>query len=87
MPDDIVRRQGSPLSFVRDSPLTQVGRLQGTLVGKGLAEQKVLRDGFDVYVSPSLRCVETAVSLGKGTIIYYSDIFKFSDRFLVGCLP
>jgi len=74
MPDEIVTRQGSPRSFVKDCPLTQIGKLQGILVGKGLSEEKALRDGFDVYVSPSLRCIETAVSIGKGTYNTTEDL-------------
>jgi ubiquitin-associated SH3 domain-containing protein len=65
MPDSVPKRK-SPKSFIRDCPLTQIGELQATLTGKGLKEGNVLRDGFQVYVSPALRCVQTATAIGKG---------------------
>lgn len=67
MPDSVPRRE-RPNSFLRDSPLTKIGEYQATLVGKCLLEEKVLRDGFQVFVSPALRCVQTADAIGKGNI-------------------
>jgi ubiquitin-associated SH3 domain-containing protein len=66
MPDTIVNREGLPKTFRRDSPLTQVGLLQGELIGKGLLQEEILRPGFETYVSPALRSVETAAALLKG---------------------
>lgn len=69
MPDTVPLRE-SPQSFLRDCPLTQIGELQATLTGKGLREGNVLRDGFQVFVSPALRCVQTARALGKGWVMF-----------------
>jgi len=46
--------------------------LQATLTGKGLREGNVLRDGFEVFVSPALRCVQTARAIGKGMNMDFS---------------
>lgn len=59
-------RKGYPKTFIRDSPLTAVGCLQATLRGKGLSTMNVLREDFQVVVSPSLRCIKTASNILKG---------------------
>jgi ubiquitin-associated SH3 domain-containing protein len=64
MPDAVPSRK--PKDFLKDCPLTQIGSLQGTLVGKGLREEGLLQPGFQIYVSPSLRCVETAAAIVIG---------------------
>ncbi|CAG7836509.1 unnamed protein product [Allacma fusca] len=66
MPDVIVKREGLPKTFHKDCPVTQVGFLQGKLVGKGLLQEDILRPGFEVYVSPALRSIQTAIALLKG---------------------
>ena len=68
MPDSVPKRE-APRLFLRDCPLTQIGEFQATLTGKGLVDEKILRDGFEVFVSPALRCVQTAVALGKGMFV------------------
>ncbi|ODN00374.1 Protein UBASH3A [Orchesella cincta] len=65
-PEKVPKRKGYPQTFVYDCPLTEVGCLQARLIGKGLADEKILADGFQVYVSPALRCVETATNLLRG---------------------
>lgn len=66
MPDAVPKRD-SPRLFLRDCPLTKVGELQAFLTGQGIAEEKVLKDDFEVFVSPALRCVQTAAGIAKGT--------------------
>jgi len=61
-----VPHRPSPQDFVKDCPLTQIGSLQGSLVGKGLAEESILQPGFKIYVSPALRCVETGAAVLSG---------------------
>lgn len=51
-----------------DTPLTEIGRLQSSLIGSGLESEKLLGDGFEVFVSPSLRCIETATNILKGKL-------------------
>ncbi|CAL8079887.1 unnamed protein product [Orchesella dallaii] len=65
-PEAVPKRKGYPQTFIFDCPLTEVGRLQAKLIGKGLMTETILSDGFQVFVSPSLRCVETATNLLKG---------------------
>jgi len=66
MPENVINRVGRPASFRRDCPLTQVGMLQGRLVGKGLKEENILRPGFHVFVSPAYRSIQTAASILEG---------------------
>lgn len=40
--------------------------LQGNLVGKGLLQENVLANDFEVYVSPALRSVQTATAILEG---------------------
>jgi ubiquitin-associated SH3 domain-containing protein len=49
--------------YVNDSPITEIGKFQARLTGEALAEQ-----GFRFsycYVSPSLRCIQTADQILK----------------------
>ncbi|CAG7836508.1 unnamed protein product [Allacma fusca] len=66
MPDGLPIRAGAPRSFYKDGPLTQVGVLQGQLVGKGLLEESILRPGFEVFVSPAYRSIQTATAMLEG---------------------
>jgi len=64
-PEDLPKRQGYPQTFIRDSPLTEIGSLQATLRGQGIGAAKILQEDFEVYISPSLRCVQTATNILK----------------------
>lgn len=64
-------RAGSPQAFIGDTPLTEVGNLQARLIGSGLQTENILSDGFEVLVSPALRCVETATNVLKGSKLIF----------------
>lgn len=64
MPASLPERKLGPNGFIKDSPLTNMGVLQATLVGEGLKEANVRLDF--VYCSPSLRSMQTCASTLKG---------------------
>lgn len=57
-------RPNGILSWNKDSPLTNVGILQGQLVGKALKRRNVCIDS--VYCSPSYRCIQTCNAVLEG---------------------
>lgn len=64
MPLDLPQRP-SKRDFLGDSPLTEVGQFQARLTGDALGNE-----GYKIhycYVSPALRCIQTAhqILLGK----------------------
>ncbi|KAJ8713917.1 hypothetical protein PYW08_007537 [Mythimna loreyi] len=64
LPLTLGERTGGKDSYVKDSPLTRVGRLQAQLVGEGLRLAGV--SVKHVYASAALRCVETAHAFLEG---------------------
>lgn len=64
MPPSLPERKSGSEGFIKDSPLTNVGVLQATLVGEALKEKNVTMDY--VYCSPSLRSVQTCAAVLKG---------------------
>ncbi|XP_049877746.1 protein UBASH3A homolog isoform X2 [Pectinophora gossypiella] len=64
MPLTLGERVGGIDSYIKDTPLTRVGRLQAYLVGEGLRLAGV--NVSHVYASSALRCVETAHEFLEG---------------------
>ncbi|XP_022215129.2 protein UBASH3A homolog isoform X2 [Drosophila obscura] len=64
MPKTLPRRKNSPEGWQNDSPLTNVGVFQASLIGQALLEANVQVD--HVYCSPSYRCIQTCTSALEG---------------------
>ncbi|KAF9414333.1 hypothetical protein HW555_007730 [Spodoptera exigua] len=64
LPLKLGERTGGADSYMKDTPLTRVGRLQAQLVGEGLRLAGV--SVKHVYASAALRCVETAHAFLEG---------------------
>ncbi|XP_037086318.1 protein UBASH3A homolog [Pollicipes pollicipes] len=64
MPVTLRTRSDGPKGFAKDSPVTQVGRVQARLTGEAMKRHNV--QVHHVYCSPSLRCVETAYFILAG---------------------
>lgn len=58
MPKHLPFRSGGYQAFSHDTPLTNVGILQAHLTGEAMKENQTLI--HHVFVSPALRCIETA---------------------------
>lgn len=64
MPKTVPIRKGGPPEFKGDTPITEMGIVQGRLTGEAMSEQGV--PIHHVYSSPALRCVQTADAILKG---------------------
>lgn len=64
MPLNLPERQLGPKGYIKDSPLTNIGIHQATLVGEALKEKNTTIDY--VYCSPSFRSIQTCASVLKG---------------------
>lgn len=75
MPRILPARANSPLSWMRDSPLTNMGIHQATLTGQSLKDANI--DLEHVYCSPSFRCIQTCTGLLEGKLlILFFKYFK-----------
>uniref|UniRef100_A0AC34Q1U8 Phosphoglycerate mutase n=1 Tax=Panagrolaimus sp. JU765 TaxID=591449 RepID=A0AC34Q1U8_9BILA len=64
IPRNLPKRANGVAGFRTDTPLTEIGYLQSKLIGRALRDKSV---SFDViYVSPALRCIQTAIGILKG---------------------
>ncbi|RUS82374.1 hypothetical protein EGW08_009826 [Elysia chlorotica] len=63
LPTTMIQRQNH-MDYVKDSPLTELGRFQARATGDALGRERV--NIQHVYCSPSLRCVQTAQNVVDG---------------------
>ncbi|KRT78226.1 SH3 domain-containing protein [Oryctes borbonicus] len=64
MPSTLPKRGSGPAAYIKDSPLTNIGGLQATLVGEALKQSGITVD--HAYSSPSFRCIQTCDGVLKG---------------------
>lgn len=60
-------RSNIPDGWLNDSPLTNIGLYQASLIGEALYDARVQID--HVYCSPAYRCVQTCTSALEGMLI------------------
>ncbi|KAG5866952.1 hypothetical protein JTB14_035406 [Gonioctena quinquepunctata] len=64
MPKALPFRKDGSKGYLKDTPLTNVGLLQATLIGEGLKDKNI--DIEHAYSSPSYRCIQTCDALLRG---------------------
>ena len=73
LPESLPKRSDGHEAYQRDTPLTVMGYLQATLIGKEYRRNGVKID--QVYSSPALRSIETAQAFLEGYGRYRSQMF------------
>uniref|UniRef100_A0AC34GB33 Phosphoglycerate mutase n=1 Tax=Panagrolaimus sp. ES5 TaxID=591445 RepID=A0AC34GB33_9BILA len=64
IPRNLPKRANGVAGFRTDTPLTEIGYLQSKLIGRAFRDKNIK---FDiVFVSPALRCIQTAIGILKG---------------------
>ncbi|GAB0094153.1 Protein UBASH3A homolog [Sergentomyia squamirostris] len=79
MPKTLPRRSKGIKGWQKDSPLTNVGIYQATLIGEALREAGV--NFSHVYASPSYRCIQTATGVLDGMQIKDSTPINLEPGF------
>lgn len=64
MPYVLPERKQGPKAYYKDTPLTNIGIYQATLVGQGLKDANTSIQ--HVYCSPSFRCIQTCDAVLQG---------------------
>ncbi|KAI8119730.1 Protein UBASH3A like protein [Lucilia cuprina] len=64
MPKTLPKRNNCPDGWQNDSPLTNIGLHQASLIGEALYDARVQID--NVYCSPAYRCIQTCTSALEG---------------------
>ncbi|XP_075148614.1 ecdysteroid phosphate phosphatase isoform X2 [Haematobia irritans] len=64
MPKTLPKRNNLPDGWLNDSPLTNIGVYQASLIGEALYDARVQID--HVYCSPAYRCIQTCTSALEG---------------------
>ncbi|XP_052800510.1 protein UBASH3A homolog isoform X2 [Mya arenaria] len=88
MPKSMPKRAGTHYEYAKDAPLTTLGSFQAHLTGEALKSKGITFD--HVYVSPSLRCVQTATSvlksMGQATVPLHVEpgIFEWLGWYQLG---
>lgn len=88
MPKTVPKRAKTHMDFLKDAPLTTLGQMQAFLTGEALKSAGVKFD--HVYVSPSLRCVQTIAGIlkamgQKDTILHIEPgIFEWLGWYQLG---
>jgi len=79
MPQDLPHR-ANKREFLGDSPLTEIGQFQAKLSGEALG-----LEGYKIhycYVSPALRCIQTAHQILCGRIKLIIISFRFNIKMI-----
>jgi ubiquitin-associated and SH3 domain-containing protein len=79
LPRNLPKRRGGYDSFRHDTPLTEMGYLQAKLIGRAFRDREI--KPHHVFVSPSLRCIQTAIGILKGenflSKLFFIEIFRY----------
>ena len=64
LPKSLPKRSNYPHAYATDSPLTNIGITQATLLGEAMYDQKIQLG--HVFTSPTLRCIQTCDAILTG---------------------
>lgn len=78
MPNVLPNRVNSPKSWLKDSPLTNIGVYQAVLTGEAMKDADV--EISYAYCSPSYRCIQTCNGLLEGKYLILKNTKKRNKR-------
>lgn len=67
-------RFNCPDGWQNDSPLTNIGLYQASLIGEALYDARVQID--NVYCSPAYRCIQTCTSALEGNFFFFNYLIE-----------